>query len=209
MKPSLSAKSSARNVVHKAYRARGHRANNLWLVYSPKTDRDWLLNSDLQYIYWLYFLESDTTVAHFEMIERKAGSPDFLVNYRDGSSEVHFINNKPGIPESYSVEGRSLPCRLFDYETLEAVVIEALRWAKPLSFAASIRGEQCTSLMNAVAFYFSRARSGAIGEVVSYFEEYDRTDVIGAVIRQHSRGLIDISLASGPFDLNTRWEISE
>lgn len=209
MKPSLSAKSSARDLVHKAYRARGHRANNLWLVYSPKTDRDWLLNSDLQYIYWLYFLESDKTVADFEIFERKAESPDFLVNYRDGSSEVHFVkSNKSEVPESYPVEGHNLSCRCFDYETLDAVAIEALRWAKPLAFAASIRGEQHINLMNAVAFYFGRVRAGTIGDVVSHLGEYDHAEIVGVIVRQYSRGFIKISLESGPFSLNTCWEIS-
>lgn len=207
MKPSVSAKSSARELVHKAYRARGHGLNNLWLVYSPKTDRDWLLNSDLQYIYWLRFLESNSAVGCFEILERQTATPDFLVHYRDGSSEVHFVKSSNiDAPELYLVDGNYLPCKSFDYERVEAVAIEALRWAKPLGFAASIRGEEYISLMNAVALYFHRVRIGTVGDVVSHLGEYDRTEVVGVIVRQHAKGLIKISLGSHPFSLNTVWE---
>jgi hypothetical protein len=207
MKPSVSAKSNAREFVHKAYRARGHRFNNLWLVYSPKTDRDWLLNSDLQYVYWLRFLEADSAVGGFEILERQTAAPDFLVHYRDGSSEVHFVkSNNNDAPELYQLDGKYLPCKSFDYEKVDAVAIEALRWAKPLGFAASIRGEECISLMNAVAFYFHRVRVGTVGEVVAHLEEYDRAEVVGVIVRQHAKGLIKFSLESHPFSLNTIWE---
>lgn len=207
MKLGVSAKSSARALVHKAYRARGHRFNNLWLVYSPKTDRDWLLNSDLQYIYWLHFLESDSTVGGFEILERQTATPDFLVHYRDGSSEVHFVKSSNiDTPDSYLVDGNYFPCKSFNYERVEAVAIEALRWAKPLGFAASIRGEEYISLMNAVAFYFHRVRIGTVGEVVSHLGEFDRTEVVGVIVRHYARGLIKISLENHPFSLNTIWE---
>ncbi len=71
-----SPRSTLRRLIPDAYRARGHRVNNLWLVYSPKTDRDWLLPSDRQLVHWLVFLESNPEVLSFDLAPKPIISHD-------------------------------------------------------------------------------------------------------------------------------------
>jgi hypothetical protein len=54
--------------VLEAYRGRGHRNSNLWLVYSVKQDQDLLLHSDRSLVHWLTFLEGDPDVTGFAPI---------------------------------------------------------------------------------------------------------------------------------------------
>lgn len=96
-----SPRSKLRRSIPDIYRARGHRVNNLWLVYSPKTDRDWLLPSDRQLVHWLVFLESDRDVLSFDLapdpvishdeIESRATELDAIAIYRDRHVEWHEV----------------------------------------------------------------------------------------------------------------------
>jgi hypothetical protein len=45
--------SKQRTNVIRAYRSRGRANRNLWLVYSPKTDRGWILGSDRHLVHWI------------------------------------------------------------------------------------------------------------------------------------------------------------
>lgn len=74
-RPGMSLKSSLRQSVIGAYRARGRGNSNLWLVYSPKTDTDWLIPSDRQLVHWLYFLESNPEVRSFNL------APDPIISH--------------------------------------------------------------------------------------------------------------------------------
>src|SRR5690606_23397495 len=60
--------------VLEAYRGRGHRNSNLWLVYSVKQDQDLLLHSDRSMVHWLTFLESDPDVTGFAPIPDELSS---------------------------------------------------------------------------------------------------------------------------------------
>src|SRR5574342_340365 len=63
----FSMKSTLRKTVMEAYRSRGKGISNLWLVYSAKTNSDWILPSDRQLIHWLYFLEANPDVRTFDL----------------------------------------------------------------------------------------------------------------------------------------------
>lgn len=70
----------ARDSLYKRYNARGRKRSNLWLVYSPKIDRDVILDSDMHFIYWLHFLESDPKVESFLMVDKdRKTDPNALV----------------------------------------------------------------------------------------------------------------------------------
>ena len=79
-----------------AYEVRGHQTSNLWYVYSPRTDRDWLLKDDLK---WAHFLlaESDPHIKDInysppaEIVrigdEGQTTEFDAVVTFKDGLTE--------------------------------------------------------------------------------------------------------------------------
>lgn len=75
---------------------RGRRANNIYLVYSPKLGRDLILTSDLEEEHWL-LLESDSSIETFdpdppEVVvqigeDNLATKLDAVIRFRDGRRE--------------------------------------------------------------------------------------------------------------------------
>lgn len=97
----LSPKSSLRKSIRDINRSRGHGNNNLWYFYSPKTDKDWVLPSDVQFVHWLYFLEANPAVMNFDLApgvtvssddeEPRGTELDAIVVFRDGHIEWHEV----------------------------------------------------------------------------------------------------------------------
>ncbi|MET3139971.1 hypothetical protein AAKU61_004355 [Undibacterium sp. GrIS 1.2] len=75
-KKTRSPKSLQRLRVFDAYRGRGHQNSNLWLVYSVKTQRDWILPSDRQLVHWIHYLETNPLVKWFDLAPEKNLSTD-------------------------------------------------------------------------------------------------------------------------------------
>lgn len=85
-----------RGKLAEAYSARGNHKSSLWYVYSPRTDRDWVLRSDLE---WGHFLlaESDPRVKTIDYApgaeivrvgdENQATEFDAKVTFKDGQIE--------------------------------------------------------------------------------------------------------------------------
>lgn len=59
-----------RGQLAEAYGARGHGRSNLWLVYSPKADRDFVLRSDLEFGHFLW-VESDPAIKRVDYAPAK------------------------------------------------------------------------------------------------------------------------------------------
>ena len=59
-----------RGLIAEAYEARGGHQNILWLHYSPKAKRDFVLSSDLEYAHFL-LAESDTRIDKVDYAPRK------------------------------------------------------------------------------------------------------------------------------------------
>jgi hypothetical protein len=82
-----------------AYRGRGHRNTNLSLVYSVKTNRDWIVNNDRRLVHWLTFLQSDPSVKWFDLDPSRDGEASVAranvdcveVHRVDGGKEWHRV----------------------------------------------------------------------------------------------------------------------
>ena len=66
-KRNLSPKNNQRLSVFEHYRGRGRQNNNLFLAFSVKTIRDVILASDREFVYWIYYLETNRDVTSFTL----------------------------------------------------------------------------------------------------------------------------------------------
>lgn len=220
-----SPKSNIRRTVLSAYRARGRSINNLWLVYSPKTDSDWILPSDRQLVHWLSFLEANPEVVTFDLSpdpiishdgdEPKATELDAIVTLRSGHIEWHEV--KAGrikgaseqesqlIAQTRASSKQRVTYRRFDDTELEPTVRFAMRWLKAIGFAAAIRGKDHIPTRTALALRLKEQSQGHIKDILKLMEDYDSPVVLGLLVRLASQGIISLDLDKVSFGLQSRW----
>lgn len=213
--------SAQRARVFEAYRGRGRRTNQLWLVYSVKTNRDWILSSDRQFVHWLAFLEANPSVSAFDfpLATNKEFAKHCIVDVQmyDGSREQHKVYSGTLTPETYSSSGAdnadtlndSLKQKCFGDAELKPMVPFAMRWHKALSFAAILRGqEQVPSRIALVTAIKSRV-SGTVKDLLADIGPFDEPVILGMLVRIAIEGVITLDLHSQGFCYSTPWQICE
>lgn len=224
-KPKQSLKSTLRKSVMDIYRSRGHSRSNLWLVYSVKTDRDWMLPSDRQLIHWLYFLETNPKVASFNLapepiishddIETRATELDAKVLNRDGTEEWHEVKSGKVInptdesqmqAQTSAASLARVPYIRFNDKDFKPIVKVALRWLKALSFASAIRNQDHNPCRTVLALLLKDRNSGDVGSLLKSMSEFDDQVVLGMIVRLAIEGTIDLNLKTRSFGLTTPWK---
>lgn len=226
MSISTSPSAHLRQSIQKAYRLRGKRNQNLWLVYSAKTDRDWLLSNDRKLIHWLYFLEADPNVEDFDLapLPVRITDDDELIELdavavcRDGWKEWHVIQSG-GLHEvegkvrnfqeiAFPVQER-IRWRVFSENELRACSVVALRWFKAISFAAAIREYQNIACQNQLLAHLRLNSLGRVGSTISELAEQDVSVVLGILVRFAIQGVIRLDLTERSFGLQTEWRLND
>lgn len=220
-----SPKSKIRRTVLSSYRARGRSINNLWLVYSPKTDSDWILPSDRQLVHWLSFLESNPEVVTFDLSpgpiishdgdETKATELDALVTLRSGYIEWHEVKagktkEPPEHMSQLEAQSRAASRQRVTYKRFNDVELEpnvrfAMRWLKAISFAAAIRGKDHVPTRTALVLRLKEQSQGYIKDILERMEEYDPAVVLGLCVRLASQGILSLDLDKASFGLQSKW----
>jgi hypothetical protein len=218
---SPSPRANLRHSIPAAYRARGRKVNNLWLIYSVKTDRDWILRSDRQLVHWLYFLETDPQVISFYLApepvpshdDKAVGAADLdaIAVFRDRHVEWHEIKagNRSQIPtqETAAREAGAQYRIITDTELVQNSRV-AMRWMKALGYAATIRGQEQNSCRIALASCLNTLKSGHIHELIFELEGFDPEIVLGMIVRLAIGGTIHVDLVDQSLGLATRWELN-
>lgn len=216
-----------RSSIPEAYRARGHKINNLWLVYSVKTDKDWLLRSDRQLIHWITFLESNPDVVTFDL----APDPDIsfkgrefrgiditaIVFFHDQHVEWHKIktNSTPSdtsdylSPEQEAANELGVIYRIFTDDDLKPNARLAIRLLKAIAFAAVIRDQENIPCRTAIIALLNRKKSGHVRSIVEALENFDPVIIYGVLIRLSMQGIVQLDFSDRSFGVNTRWKLNE
>jgi hypothetical protein len=226
METSKTLPNAQRASVLAEYRNRGRSNGNLWLVYSVKTDRDWILPSDRHLLLWLAYLESNPAVRTFSFTDQDrrknrpasgAGQSDAVATFRDGSVEHHTIagpahNLSKGpdhnFPDYQQVMGSALS-RVVTDDDLRCRAVEAMRWLKVVSFAAPLRGQELTAATVAVVAALRSFGSGRVCDVVHRLADFDRPTVLGIIARTAIHGDISLHLNIHGFTLLSQWKWRE
>jgi hypothetical protein len=186
-----------------AYRGRGHRNSNLWLVYSVKQDQDLLLHSDRSLVHWLTFLETDSSVVGFRpltdelSVQLKVGpAAAMILERKSGQLEVHVVAaNDPGVPRIETGVGIAA-VRIVTVDELHARSKLALRWLKAIGYAGLFRYQDMTPVMNQLAAALMRRWRGTLDDLATDLSGHDRAAVYGAVVKAAIHGHIELDLTS-------------
>lgn len=222
-----SPRSTLRRSIRDAYRARGRGNSNLWLVYSVKTNRDWLLPSDRQLVHWLYYLESNPEVASFDLApepiisiddkESRGTELDAIVVYNDGHKEWHEVkagdrsnptHRSQLLAEAAAAHKEGVKFSVFSDQELRPIARTAIRWIKPLSYAAVLRGQQHTPCRVGLATYLSGNQTGTVETVLKELPHFDQAVVLGMMVRLAVKdNVLHFDLSRRSFGLQTAWKI--
>lgn len=220
----LSPKSSLRKSIRDINRSRGHGNNNLWYFYSPKTDKDWVLPSDVQFVHWLYFLEANPAVMNFDLApgvtvssddeEPRGTELDAIVVFRDGHIEWHEVKAGEVLLDSDSSQFTAqrkaaalanAQYRIFNEKQLRPIAHIAIRWMEALTYAGAIRGETHSACQNALASHVRACKSGSLSSVLNSLIGFDPEVIKGLLIRMASKGIVRLDLNEMAFGYRTRW----
>lgn len=209
-----------------AYRGRGRRNNNLFLVYSVKTNRDWILPSDRQFIHWIHCLETDPQVKTFDLApelvistdakEIRGTQLDAEVLLQDGAKEWHEVKSAESEVETArsqllaqaaasSTEG--VKYRIFTDRDFHPHIQTSIRWLRAIAFAAAIRKEAHPRETFAMATALERLGQGTVREVLSDLsgEGWDEPVLLGVFVRLAINGMISLDLANHGFSYGSPW----
>jgi len=204
------------------YRGRGHRNNNLFLVYSVKTDQDWVLPSDRHLVHWIYYLETDSNVRDFAFVSgsdsRNSGLCSVDVLLENGTRIEHQVGRKNAEQSSEALEPKTEPSirnvastkiRIFTDEDLQPHVKTSLRWLKPISFASALRDQEYARQTLMLLDYFNQQASGDIGRVLEEPQvcEHASAIILGLIVRLAIKGHIRLDLSANSFGFGTRWTL--
>lgn len=211
-----------RHTLMYEYRARGHADNNLWLVYSPKTRRDWILPSDRQLVHWLHYLEVCPEVKTFSLTPppvlghdgkgKRMTQLDAEVTYLDGRLEWHEVKaNKADLQSAQLRAQRSAAVevgrihRSFSDEDLIPHVSISLRWLTAISYAAALRDREYAAQRLALLAHLRRHKSGSVQQMQADMEGHDRPVLIGLLVELAIDGYIALDLERQGLGPRTLW----
>lgn len=205
--------SRQRGRVFDAYRGRGHRNSNLWLVYSIKENRDFMLHSDRSLIHWLCYLESDASVASFDVLNEEfcndiavEQTRCMLVHCREPRVEIHVVGGERPYAAELHTESAVAKIRHIDSDELEAKAKLAIRWLKALSYVALYRYQDLAPASNQVASLLARSMNGTVNDLAEQLDHLDRAALFAAVVKAAIRGNLKLDLAAKSLCGETQWQ---
>jgi len=195
--------SRQRGRVLDAYRGRGHRNSNLWLVYSVKQNQDILLHSDRSLVHWLTFLESDPSVVGFRPVTEEMSAElkvepaaAMILERKNHQLEVHIVAaTEPGVSSVETGVGMAT-VRVVTVDELQTRSRLALRWLKAIAYAGLFRYQDMTPVMNQLAAVLMRRWSGTLDDLASDLPGHDRAAVYGAAVKAAIHGHVELDLTS-------------
>jgi hypothetical protein len=209
-----------------AYRARGHQNNALWLVYSVKMDRDFILPSDRQLIHWIHFLETDPNVESFDLTpeaivstdaeETRGTELDATVVLRTGQKEWHEVKSAdeeiaPGKSQlqaqTAAAAGNAISYRTFSDKDIIPHVVIALRWLKAIAYATVLRDQSHHRVVFALHSAIRNTEAGDILQLVNELKEFEQPIVLGLIARLAIHNHIRLDLSKCSFGMSSAWRL--
>jgi len=167
-KPSGRLGTRLRGKLATAYGLRGHHNSALWYVYSPLTDKDWVLPSELCFNHFV-LTEADSAVIDAdyspELDIPSLGAVKFaaIVRYGDGAVQWHHVSGEHAKPNSEAASrllllsdaaehaGAQLQC--FDESSLYQHEMRLWNWKRAISWMTAARGTALAPYMTELAAF--------------------------------------------------------
>lgn len=214
----------ARSSVYHGYHARGRNNQNLWLVYSVKTDRDWVLFSDRQLIYWICHLETNPDVLSYDLdpqpislivrekrFEVRLGA---IVCLKNKATEWHILNgewmtepDQINALQAAATEAQVTYRFIFE-EDLKRAIGTAMRWLKVISYAASIRGRVYSQTEASLWTIVQTKKGGLVEDFLTSLIGEEEAVVIAVLARLSINGRLHLDLAKNGYGRRTPWHLT-
>lgn len=207
-----------------AYSDRGHHQSNLWYVYSPRTGRDWVLRSDLQ---WGHFLlaESDPYIKDSDYSpptklqgvggDNQASTLDAIVTLKNGTVEWREIKSSDAIEnEDFGSQHQRevqieaairLGVRYVRYSEhdIYACPQRIANWARVIAWLAAVRGRSLYAEGVEVAALLHARGSVSIGEIQDIAPGSKGVCFVAAAFKGVQDGLFASDLNDRPLSRNS------
>lgn len=213
-----------RGKLAEAYSARGHHKSSLWYVYSPRTDRDWVLRSDLE---WGHFLlaESDPLISIIDYApapdivrvgdEDHATVFDAKIIFKDGGDEWRDIKSSDSIKNldiktqhqweaqtEAALKNRVRYVRLTEQE-IYACPQRIANWARVIAWLSAVRGRSLYQQHLEVVALLNARGSVSLGEIHQLGSGPESACYIAAALKGVQDGLFISDLDKKPLNKNT------
>ncbi|WP_139379437.1 hypothetical protein [Zoogloea sp. LCSB751] len=213
-----------RNSVRDLYKQRAHKNENIWLIYSLKTDRDWLLTSDRELVLCLGYLESNPNIEHYEINPEISKDRSYRIpravtaSARTYAGEVEWyfvMSDSVGdavITETAdaSMEHPSRPkCNFITTADLKSKATLAVRWLNILSFGAELRNlvgsPKLAAHESATMSAVTAIRHGTIRSLLNDLHMFDEMLILGLIVKFACKGKVVLALEKRCFGNHTEW----
>ena len=206
-----------------AYSARGHHTSSLWYVYSPRTDRDWVLASSLE---WGHFLlaESDPHIAQIdyspapEVIrvgdEDHATKLDAVVTFVGGRIEWREIKHSDAsatdVRAQHQWEAQAEAAlqkgahykRYTEHEIYSCPQWIA-NWSRVVAWLAAVRGRSLHIERTQIVALLNAAGSASIGQIQKLATGPETACLVAAALKGIQDGLFVSDLDKRPLSRDT------
>lgn len=207
-----------------AYGQRGVGPNSLWYVYSPRTQTDWVLRSDLE---WDHFVlaESDPAIASCNYVSGPQSLPidreqldmpvDAVVTYRDGSiewREVRFSNEEKNetSPAALLLSRRvaaannvGITYKLWTEETIRHNFLLLANWRRVIAWMAAARDRSLAYYQHELRHALQTEGRLTLGQIESMFGEASFGLYAAAAFGELQCGACSSNLDEVPLSLHT------
>lgn len=207
-----------------AYGQRGVGPNSLWYVYSPRSQSDWVLRSDLE---WDHFVlaESDPTIAScsYEPAQRSLPNDgqmldipvDAVITYRDGSVEWRQVRFAGRERDEHSAAARQLNERvaaaksagvvytLWTEESIRRNAIRLANWRRAIAWMAAARDRSLVAYRDELEQALRSEDALTFGQIETMFGEASFGLYAAAAFGELQRGTYVSNLDEMPLSLHT------
>jgi len=207
-----------------AYGQRGVGPNSLWYVYSPRSQTDWVLRSDLEWDHFV-LVESDPTIVSCSYEPAKQNLSldgkmmdipvDAIITYSDGSVEWRRVRFAGGERDEQSPAMRQLneriaaakfagvAYRLWTEESIRCNAIRLSNWRRAIAWMAAARDRSLAAYQDELRQALRSENSLTLGQIESMFGEASFGLYAAAAFGELQRGIYVSNLDEMPLSLHT------
>lgn len=213
-----------RGRLEEAYGARGHHQSSLWSVYSPRTNRDWVLRGDLEWGHFL-FAESDPKIEtiNYSPVPQivRVGDEDCAteldaevkfkngriqwreIKFSDSFEELDARSQRQWKAQAEAANSQGIEYVRFTENEIFANPQRIANWRRVVAWLAAVRGRSLYSQHVEVAALLNAQGSASLEEIRLLGSGPESAYYVAAVLKGVQDGKFFSDLDVKPFNKNS------
>ena len=213
-----------RGKLAEAYSSRGHHKSSLWYVYSPRTNRDWVLRSDPE---WGHFLlaESDPRIKTIDYApaaqivrvgdEDQATELDAIITFKDERIEWREVKSSDSIKrldvraqhqweaQAEAAFREGVHYVRYTEREIYACPQRIANWSRVIAWLAAVRGRSLYSERVEIVSLLSARGSVSLGEIQALGSGPEIACYVASALKGVQDGLFISDMDEKPLSKNT------